>query len=107
MAQLGYLTIDHRASPGLPGSKLCGEGKFFEADTRTCSHCSFPVIMNPDRTRSRFTCPKCDAYCCDNCATTFRLNDVCRPMKQVIEEVKTGKTALPVFSWDVKGLSYG
>lgn len=79
MAQkLGYLTIDHRASPGLPEDvarwagydpKLCGEGQFFEADTRTCRHCRNAWVMNPERTRARHSCFKCsNNYICDGCA---------------------------------------
>jgi hypothetical protein len=46
--QMGYLMVDHRASPGLPEDvarwagydpKLAGEGKVYEVDTMSCSHC--------------------------------------------------------------------
>lgn len=75
--QQGYLFVDHRASPGLPEDvarqagydpKLCGEGKLFEADTLTCSHCKNSWVKNPFRIRERPYCPKCNHYICDLCA---------------------------------------
>jgi hypothetical protein len=78
LKQHGYLMIDHRASPGLPEDvaiktgldpRFCGEGKLFEADTLTCSHCKCAVIKNPLRLRERSNCPKCNYhYICDFCA---------------------------------------
>lgn len=67
--------IDHRASPGLPPdfyAKLglpgivAGEGTVAEMPTLTCVHCNAVVILNPERTRARGHCFKCDAYVCDN-----------------------------------------
>jgi hypothetical protein len=76
--QLGYIFVDHRASPGLPEDvaraagydpKLCGEGKLFEADTLTCKHCKVPVVKNPERVRERHSCLKCGGkFICDPCA---------------------------------------
>lgn len=78
--QMGYIMIDHRASPGLPEDvarwagydpKDCGEGKIFEANTATCSHCKSCVVMNPLRSRARAKCFECDNleghYICDGC----------------------------------------
>lgn len=106
----GYLFVDHRASPGLPGSKFFGEGKVFEAATLSCSHCRISVVPNPDRVRERFRCPHCavnDDYLCDICAQGFKQNKVCRPFKQVVDDVKSGKTPVPVLARDVEALSYG
>lgn len=73
----GYLTIDHRNSPGLNEDlaiKLgyhpdqVREGSFFEADTITCAHCKTIVVLNPLRTRNRHKCFKCNSYICDNCS---------------------------------------
>lgn len=74
----GYLLIDHRASPGVPEDiarasgldpRYMGEGKFYEAETLTCSHCKCAQIKNLLRTRDRATCPKCNYhYICDLCA---------------------------------------
>ena len=81
LKQHGYLMVDHRASPGLPEDvarkvgydpKLVGEGKLFEADTLTCSHCKTVVIKNPLRTRERSSCRKCGYhYICDICAAAM------------------------------------
>jgi hypothetical protein len=70
--------VDHRFSPGLTEDearqsgfdpKYCGEGKLFEADTLTCSHCKNTVVKNPLRTRERANCFKCGFhYICDACA---------------------------------------
>lgn len=78
--QEGYLTVDHRASPGIPEDlaralgydpKVVGEGKFFEAATLTCRHCRNAVVKNPLRTRERHSCFKCGdpaPFICDGCA---------------------------------------
>lgn len=75
--QHGELIVDHRASPGLTEAqarfcgydpKHCIEGKLFEAETLTCSHCKCTVVKNPLRTRARENCPKCgNHYVCDFC----------------------------------------
>lgn len=78
--QMGYLMIDHRASPGLPAEvarqfgydpKLVGEGKLYETETMTCSHCNAVVVKNPLRTRERALCMQCNNveghYICDGC----------------------------------------
>jgi hypothetical protein len=83
--QMGYLVVDHRFSPGLPEDvarasgydpKMCGEGKVFEADTLTCSHCKCVVVKNPLRSRDRHSCLKCgNHYICDPCAFKATLPD--------------------------------
>jgi hypothetical protein len=86
MAQrTGYLLVDHRNSPGLPEDvarasgydpALCKEGKKFEADTFTCSHCKGVLHKNPLRTRPRAECPKCNFhYICDGCAAAMHAPD--------------------------------
>lgn len=94
MKQMGYLMVDHRASPGLPEDvarasgydpKLAGEGKLFEADTMTCSHCKVSVIKNPLRTRDRGHCFSCNHYICDICAIAARQPDyVHTPFEKLI-----------------------
>lgn len=97
--QMGYLTVDHRASPGLPEDiarlagydpALCREGKFFEADTLTCSHCRGVIVKNPNRTRERHYCAKCSGhYICDGCAYLASQPDyVHTPFEKIVEEVK-------------------
>lgn len=76
MKQMGYLLVDHSASPGLPEDvarkagydpAMCKEGKKFEADSMTCAHCKGVVIKNPLRVRERPHCFKCNHYICDYC----------------------------------------
>ena len=82
--RLGYLFVDHRASPGMtedqarfngydPG--LAKEGRVFEADTLTCAHCRGIVVKNMDRTRERAHCHKCNHYICDGCEYLSRQPD--------------------------------
>ena len=70
----GYLMIDNRASGGA----------LLEQATATCSHCHTQVIMNPQRTRERGYCRKCDHYVCDNPACRFE----CVPLNKVIESLQ-------------------
>lgn len=72
----GYFLMDHRNSPGIPDGIVVAEGLIpgagkgvFESATFTCSHCQVVVVLNPDRSRDRGYCRKCDHYVCDNCET--------------------------------------
>lgn len=96
----GYLLVDHSASPGLPEDiarasgydpKLCTEGKVFEADTLTCSHCKCAVVKNPLRTRARHFCQKCAGhFICDGCAYLSTLPEyVHTPFDKVIDDTLT------------------
>jgi len=78
----GYLLIDHRNSPGLPGA-LGGTG-IFESATITCAHCHVVVVLNPDRSRARGYCARCDHYVCDNPGC----NAECLPMNQILDELQ-------------------
>lgn len=100
--QMGYLMVDHRASPGLPEDvaraagydpKLCREGKVYEADTMTCSHCKCSVVKNPFRTRERHFCAKCSGhYVCDICAYKATLPDYTHvPFEKIIEQHVNGQ----------------
>ena len=70
----GYLQVDNRESPGvLPGqiptpagALPVGRSTMFESAVVTCSHCQRQVILNPDRSRPRGYCAKCDHYVCDS-----------------------------------------
>lgn len=94
--QMGYLMVDHRASPGLSEDvarqvgydpKLVGEGKVYEADTLSCAHCRGSVVKNPFRTRAREHCSKCDAYICDGCGYLAAQPDyVHTPFAKIIED---------------------
>lgn len=96
-AHEGYLLIDNRESPGVgqdfvdacdlgaitvPGKSL------FESATVTCCHCNAVVVLNPQRTRPRGYCARCDAYVCDNPACGLE----CRPFAKVIDDILNGAT---------------
>ena len=104
---LGYLFVDHRASPGLPEDvarksgydpKLAREGKVFEADTLTCSHCKSTVVKNPFRTRAREECPKCSGhYICDYCYAETKMADYNHlPYEGKLELVMKGINYVPL-----------
>lgn len=87
----GYLLIDNRESPGVSEGLIHQSGKdapfvragqMFESATVSCSHCQRIVILNPDRTRPRGYCRKCDAYICDSPGC----NAECNPFEKVIAE---------------------
>src|SRR5581483_12335383 len=95
-----YVLIDHRDSPGFScdivadagRSQLApyvGAGKKFEGATLYCNHCERIVIKNPDRTRHRASCPKCDHFICDWCAGEYHRTLQCVPFKKVIEDFLT------------------
>lgn len=97
---MGYLMVDHRASPGLPehvaravgyDPKSCAEGKVYEVDTMTCSHCRNAVVPNIFRTRERASCAKCAGhYICDICAFKASQPDyVHTPFVKTIERIIT------------------
>ena len=85
----GYMLIDHSNSPGLSDALVTrqglppGSGRIkFESATFTCSHCETVVILNPNRTRSRGYCPRCDHYVCDNCEVErVAAGGACYPFK--------------------------
>lgn len=103
---MGYLLVDHRASPGLPeevarwagyNPALCREGKVYEVDTLCCSHCNACVVPNIHRTRPRALCLECDNirghYICDGCDyLRTQPGYVHRPFTQVIDETLTTTT---------------
>ena len=107
----GYISVDHRASPGLTEAqarwagydpRLAGEGKHFETGSLGCSHCKAVVVKNPLRSRERASCAKCGFhYICDLCAFKASLPDYSHlpfeKMKDVMfEAVETGRIhALP------------
>jgi hypothetical protein len=74
----GYLQIDNRLSGG----------QNLELPVITCSHCHTQVILNPDRSRAREYCAKCDHYICDGCAAARRGVDECRPLSAVIDALQ-------------------
>jgi len=91
----GYLLIDHRNSPGLTEEQThaaglppgAGQG-LFEAPTSTCSHCQAIVVLNPNRSRERAYCAKCDRYLCDNCGAIYGLTRECRSIFKRLDEAQ-------------------
>lgn len=91
----GYLMIDHRDSPGVSpefaraiGAPFVPASTLFESATITCSHCERVVVLNPNRSRERGYCRRCDRYICDQCTTVLAQTGVCRPFKQVLDEAQ-------------------
>ena len=90
----GYLLIDHRVSPGVPDALMVPQGYpvgsgrgVFESPTYTCSHCEAVVVMNPDRSRPRTWCKKCDHYICDACGAQLAATGICYPFKARVNDL--------------------
>jgi hypothetical protein len=81
----GYVEVDHSNSPGITaeqaasvGSKLVvPSGSVFKSPTMMCSKCQYQIILNPDRSRSRGYCRKCDHDVCDRCSLMLKLGHGC------------------------------
>lgn len=91
----GEILIDHSDSPGsnpqlahAAGIPHVPAGAKFESATICCSHCSRTVILNPDRTRERGYCRKCDRYICDQCTAIMAETLVCVPIKKILDEAQ-------------------
>jgi hypothetical protein len=80
---LGYYEVDQRNvhAPLPPGTQ-----RHFEADTYTCTHCQFVVVMNPERKRERYKCGGCNHHICDGCAALKAAGGVCKTFAQKIDE---------------------
>lgn len=106
----GWLLIDHSNSPGVPeelvrasgkDAPAVGAGKKFESPLVTCCHCGVQVILNPDRSRPRGYCRKCDDYVCDSPAC----NAECTPRLKTFEVLQEqafraefGYNPIPLFT---------
>lgn len=97
----GELFIDHRASPGLTvedvagfAAPAVGLGQVYESAVIVCSHCQATVVLNPDRSRERGWCPKCDKYLCDACefvrAKTFECREYARYLDNLQDQIERG-----------------
>jgi hypothetical protein len=92
----GFLLIDNRDSPGISDEQAraagypVGVGRgLFEAATITCSHCHRVVILNPDRTRARAWCAKCDHYLCDTCGVVYaQTAGDCQPLDKIMDHLQ-------------------
>lgn len=87
----GFLLIDHSNSPGISAefvrasgvdAPIVPGGTAFKTPMFRCCHCGTHVILNPDRSRPRGHCRRCDRYVCDNPAC----NSECRPYKKMIDQ---------------------
>ena len=91
----GYFMLDNRESPGVPDALMVAQGlptgsgkHFFESACITCSHCERVVVLNPDRSRERGYCPKCDHYVCDQCETArVASGGACYPFKAMVQDL--------------------
>jgi rubredoxin len=99
-AHEGFLSIDHRGSPGIsiadsvtsglpPGA---GAG-LFEAPTYTCSHCQYVVVIEPARTREREWCRYCDHYICDACGFVYGKTKTCTSFKALADTLTEAAAA--------------
>lgn len=61
----------------------------------TCVHCGRAVILNPQRTRPRNVCRKCDALTCDACRGD------CNPIEKDAERALVDHLGQP---WLLRGL---
>lgn len=91
----GYFCLDHTHATPMPDEIVVANGLpvgagrgLFEAPTYTCSHCQTVVVLNPLRNRERAWCKKCDHYICDRCGSTLAQTGICKPFKQIIDEVQ-------------------
>lgn len=90
----GELLIDHRSSPGLTADEVgsfhapaVGKGDVYESAVAVCGHCSYAVILKPNRTRERGWCSKCDRYLCDDCTEILARTLECRSMKRQLDQL--------------------
>jgi hypothetical protein len=90
----GEILIDHRSSPGLMPEQVRGDvpavagGQVYESAVYTCSHCQATVIINPQRTRERGYCQKCDRYVCDECEAIRVKTFECRSVERQLDEIQ-------------------
>lgn len=89
----GYLMLDNRNNQGMSeeatikaGLPIIAQSGLFEASTITCNHCNVIVVINPERTRERPFCVKCNHYICDKCKSIQVVTGECRTMAQVLDE---------------------
>lgn len=104
----GYFIMDHRQGPGVPDEVVIQQGLkpgaghgLYESATYTCAHSQHVVIMNPDRSRPRYTCKGCGKVLCDSCAAQYATDGVCRNFNdmanQLLEKFDKGIAPSEVF----------
>lgn len=99
----GYLLLDHRGSDGVSNDDLRKAGlpvsfggrSVVEVKTLYCPHCGSHSIKNPERTRAREYCKKCNHYVCDCCHAASQAADyVHRTFEELAHLVQSGKYIL-------------
>ena len=89
----GSITKDQARAQGLPSTYATQS--VVELDTLHCRCCGGVVIKNPERTRERNHCTKCNWFQCDGCAYLATLPDyVHQPFLQKVELAKTAAANL-------------
>jgi hypothetical protein len=92
----GEILIDHRASPGLDPEvaawmgvplSACAGGTVYEGAFYVCAHCQCEIVKNPERTRARGYCAKCDKYICDECEFVQGKTLACRSAQRQMDEL--------------------
>lgn len=98
----GEFMIDHRNSPGLTAEDLAGfpspavaGGELYESALITCGHCRSVVILNPNRSRERGYCPKCDRYMCDECEFLRAQTFACRDYERYLDDLQRSMEQQP------------
>jgi hypothetical protein len=64
----------------------------------TCNHCNRVVMLNPQRTRDREWCSRCNRYICDGCGAVLAKTGECMPMAKLVAKVQRAaesNSALP------------
>jgi hypothetical protein len=96
----GYLLIDNSSGPGVSEEQLLKlprkypvlavpEGKKFETNLLTCSHCHRQMFRNPLRTRDRGSCGGiCRGYLCDWCGAEYGRTRECKSMKAMLDKMQ-------------------
>ena len=89
----GEIFIDHSASPGVTQAEIgdfglaVPKGDIYESAIYTCSHCQCMVVINPQRSRERGWCSKCDKYICDECAYRLNVTLQCEVIQRTIDQL--------------------
>lgn len=90
----GELYIDHSAGPGLTleevghfNAPAVAKGEVYESAILVCGHCQAAIILNPNRSRDRGWCAKCDHYMCDDCTELAHVTLECRSFERLRDTV--------------------
>ena len=94
----GYLSIDHRDSPGLQpediperlrnSTQIVGPGALYETDVQHCTHCERAIVLFivNKKNDKRDYCPHCHHYICRSCAKVLHITGQCVPFRKVLDK---------------------